>query len=432
MMALRYAVIFSEFYVILIYLLDLKQQRKIWFLNVVILIVFGISDLVLYFQGYSLNWAVRTIIAIFSAILLFVYSLRDVKKMPLMIFCYFFASLITGIVGGMVLIAISVDPSMLISNTLYAPLAEISSLQLLVFLCFVTKKMKLKINTDSLGWKEKIAILFLTAIFGFIFVTFQQMEYTGWNEMITALVMLAGMVALYGIVIYIAKGDRINISESKNRMYEESLRQQKVHYDILRQKEKQTSNFIHDADKLLLPLIGMVEKKELGGDLAQLVENLKNTTAEIKSAVKFKTGSDVIDGQLQFLNHKYRHDQVKFELDGAFPENHRIDVLDMISLFSNLLENAFEAVVKTSENRQVRMRIRPEITSLYVSIENGYQGKLKSRAIGFETTKSDKLNHGIGTRIIDDIVKKYNGNLKTDTKNGKFIAEITFPRTIFK
>jgi len=432
LISLRYVIVSLELYIILIYLLDLKRHRKVWSLNILIFILLVSVDLFLSFQGQSLDWAIRTLVSVFFAVPIIAYSIKDFKKIFLMIYGHLFASLITMIVGGMILTMKSVNTAKLTGDSFHAVLGDFSGLLMLLLMCIVTKKMNLKINVAILGLKEKIAIVFLTAIFGFFFVSFLQMEYTGWSEVITVLVMMSGIVALFGLIVYIAKVDHVFTSENKNKMYEELLLHQEVYDDVLHKKDIQTSKFVHDADKLLLPLAELVKNEELDGELAQLVENLKTTTTEIKSAVKFKTGSNILNSQLQVLIHKYRFDQVEFQLEGVFPENHRISVLDMISLFSNLLENAFEAVVQTNNDRQVRVEIKSETTSLCIRIENDYQGELKSKSIGFETTKTDKRNHGLGTQIIDEVVEKYNGRLKISTENNRFIAEITFPRTIYK
>jgi len=432
LLLLRYLIIFFEVHFILFYLLELKKEKKIWILNTVLFPVLLVLDLLVIHQGLILDWAVYTLIAIFLTIVVLTYSLNTFKKIPIMIFAHLFASLITTIIGGLVMLLISVDPLELTGYSWYALLGELSGIGLLITLCFITKRMKFNIDIDFLGWKEKVIILFLTVIFGFLFVTFQRMEYTGWSELMTALVMLAGIIALFNIIIYTAKETRNRIIERNAKRHVETHKQQEIHYEILRKKEKQTATFIHDADKLLLPLIKMVDAKELTGDLALLVINLQNTTTEIKSAVKYKTGSEFIDGHLQYLLHKYRHAQIEFILIGGLPENHRFDVEDIISLFSNLLENAFEAVAQVNDNKKIEMGIDRKTTDLYIRIENGYQGDLKSKNIGFETTKADKRNHGIGMQVIYDVVEKYNGNLKISTNNNNFIVEITFPRTIYK
>jgi sensor histidine kinase regulating citrate/malate metabolism len=208
--------------------------------------------------------------------------------------------------------------------------------------------------------------------------------------------------------------------------------QQAIHYELLQQKDRQTATFMHDVDKLLLPLVEMIESKQISGDLAQLVGNLKNTITKIKSSIKFKTGSDFVDANLQYLMHKYKTESVRIKIEGILPNNHRMRVTDVVSLFSNLLENAFEAVVKTSDHKVIEMNISANKTSLYIRIKNNYDGKLQPKGVGFETTKIDKRNHGIGFQSVQSIVEKYSGHMKVSTENNEFVVEITFPSTIYK
>lgn len=431
MLTACYAIAFCELYLVSFYLINLKQQKKVWMLNVLIIGILSVVDLIrLDHNGY---YSISTMdIFIYSALAIGVmlYALWSFKGLPVLIFLYIFMYLIGMVATGFVFTIFSIDARTVVENPWYSLLGALLGILLLSIFHYVTQKMNLIINIDSLSWKGKLSILFLIVIFSFYMSSFLHVEEARWNRMVTSFKMLGGIIALYGIIVYISKETSLQLVESRAKRHEESLMQQEIHYELLQQQAEQTSTFIHDANKLLLPLVEMIDSNQLSGELAQLVENLKKTVDEIKSSVKFKTGSDFVDAHLQYLVHRYKNVEIKIK--GTLPTNHIMIVTDVISLFSNLLENAFEAVAKVSHgDKVIEMEICPNTTSLYIKIKNHYEGKLQSKGVGFETTKNSKRNHGIGLQSVQNVVDKYHGRIEISTENNLFIVEITFPRTIY-
>ncbi len=98
------------------------------------------------------------------------------------------------------------------------------------------------------------------------------------------------------------------------------------------------------------------------------------------------------------------------------PEHITVDDIDLISIYTNLFDNAIEACTKLHDNeKQIEIRSRIIHDYLVITIENSYDPQtLKD---DFSTTKKDTHHHGIGTKIIKMITKKYHGQLtvkKTD------------------
>ena len=389
-------------------------------------------DIFLFIQGYELDWAITTLSALIVTIVLISYSFNTIKKIPLILFCHFFSSLLATIGAGIVFLIVPTGVYFIRESFLYINIGEMISVVFLILVVLLTKRNGVEIKIETLSIFDKISIGMISLILGFYIVTFTYVGEGGWPPFVRVVVMFVSMMLLYGVVVYITKVQQIHISVAQNDAYEKYLDQQETHYNLLFQQGVKSAKFVHDAKCLLRPLVDKIECNELDSDLTQLVINLQNTITEINSMVKIKTGSDFIDGHLQFLTHKYADFDLNFKLDGAFPKNLRIEAADMISLFANLLDNAFEAAVKMEVNKKIRMEISADETSLYVKLENSYEGELKEKKIGLKTTKEDKRKHGFGTQIIKTIVEKYSGILKVSFSDNKFITEITFPRTIYK
>ena len=86
-----------------------------------------------------------------------------------------------------------------------------------------------------------------------------------------------------------------------------------------------------------------------------------------------------------------------------------IDDLDLCSLISNMFDNAIDACRKVKENRQIHFSIKKDESNYTFCMKNSIEGSVIQNNPNLITTKKDKHLHGLGTKIIKDIAKKYNG-----------------------
>ena len=99
---------------------------------------------------------------------------------------------------------------------------------------------------------------------------------------------------------------------------------------------------------------------------------------------------------------------------------------EFCSLFSNMLENALEAA-KTSgaEEPKILVRILPQQDYLFIHVENSVNNAVpKQRRLSLATTKEDSRTHGYGTRIIRNLVKKYQGSVQFNMHGGVFTTDV--------
>ena len=68
---------------------------------------------------------------------------------------------------------------------------------------------------------------------------------------------------------------------------------------------------------------------------------------------------------------------------------------------------------------------------LYVSCSNYVgSGMTKKELLRLESSKGDRINHGIGHTIVDRIVKKYDGTIVYNIENDNFIVKAMLNRVI--
>ena len=100
---------------------------------------------------------------------------------------------------------------------------------------------------------------------------------------------------------------------------------------------------------------------------------------------------------------------------------------DLVTILTNILDNAIEAVMKCSEKKIV-FKILKDNDMLIVDSMNPYLGQLPNED-EIVSTKADKKNHGYGLANIRKTVAANNGSCFIETENSIFHITIAIPLT---
>ncbi|MGN1313605.1 MAG: sensor histidine kinase [Lachnospiraceae bacterium] len=98
---------------------------------------------------------------------------------------------------------------------------------------------------------------------------------------------------------------------------------------------------------------------------------------------------------------------------------------DLVTLLTNLLDNAIEACEKISDSSKViKMRFIDEAGKITISVKNPVAVPLQYRGRKLETGKDKKSEHGIGMGNIQSVVEKYQGESIWSCNGGYFTHSI--------
>lgn len=102
---------------------------------------------------------------------------------------------------------------------------------------------------------------------------------------------------------------------------------------------------------------------------------------------------------------------------------------DTYSLFSNIMDNAIEAVerLEDPEKRVVCLTVTARNSFILIHQENYYEGELAFADGLPQTVKEDKRYHGFGMRSIRALTEKYGGDLRLDVQDGVYVLDILLP-----
>lgn len=218
-------------------------------------------------------------------------------------------------------------------------------------------------------------------------------------------------------------------SEMKHRAERETERH------IMEEQLKKSTAFKSVIDAMNIKVHDLkyqIRELERGGNGVEPValRDLTSTVSDYEAFVD--TGNSVVD---TVLNEKYYlclSNKIQFTamFDGKALEF--MDVADVYSLLGNLLDNAIDYVEKVApENRFIRVSCSERVeNTILLRVENYYEGKeLIVDKSGLPITdKEDKFYHGFGVKSIQNVARKYGGDVVFRVEDGLFKAKVLLCR----
>ena len=368
-------------------------------------------------QFLHLLWYVCWLIALF-----FVMMLNYKGTAQQLIFTFVFGLLMDTSVFGFFRLSYDFGWLVLRENTWYSVLAEI----LFMCLCyiayfFVFKKVFKEKNLSSDHISFTIAYILTIVLSMFMRMSLQNVyEYvyqtsTGWIVNFSigfiSIIVLILILLLYSYAVASNEKDVLaGMLDEKERQYLLSAES----IDTINQK-------CHDIKRLLRAF-------EFASD-----EDKEKVKAEMERSISvydssFNTSSPALNTILseKSLYCQSRNIQLSCSADGDLLSF--IDPVDIYILFSNILDNATEAVSNVEENRKViTISVTSKAGYLLIREDNYFSDEIKLVNGIPQTTKREKKYHGYGAKSIRHISEKYGGDVSFQTEDHIFTILISIP-----
>ena len=141
-----------------------------------------------------------------------------------------------------------------------------------------------------------------------------------------------------------------------------------------------------------------------------------------------KTGNEALDVILSSFSLRCQNKNIELTTMADGRGLFFVDEVDMYSLFTNLLDNAFEYEESIpEESRFISLTIKSFNQFIHIHIENAYLGETNLDPIELKTSKKDQLNHGFGIKSMKNIVSKYDGQFDILIADEMFQVDILLP-----
>ncbi|MFI3207000.1 MAG: GHKL domain-containing protein [Clostridia bacterium] len=228
------------------------------------------------------------------------------------------------------------------------------------------------------------------------------------------------------IFIYISyyKNQELNQKYTQSKIELQKEVTDKKFYQLLDEQNKSQQILIHDIKKHLDVIRGLARESS--------ATEIRNYVCQIENTLSARTIVNFCDNHtLNLILGRYygllKQNSVYTNFIIAPYSLNYINSTDITSLFSNLLENAYEATIGL-ENAFVDLSVRYDVEDrkTVIILINNYKTEPKQSKTGEFITNKDK-NHGYGTKSIVKVVDKYHGISKfyTDSSDETFHATIT-------
>ena len=192
--------------------------------------------------------------------------------------------------------------------------------------------------------------------------------------------------------------------------------------DRIQKMYEESRKIKHDLKQCISSVKGHIEEGDYDNAVALLDEILDNRIDSI--SYKKYCDNKVVD---YILNDKYarcKNNGIDFKCM-VLGVVKGIDDIDLCILLGNIIDNAIEAAQK-SQDKYVNIEITVRGT-IFINVENSIKESFLGKKNAFESTKPDKMNHGIGTKSIHGIVEKYSGEVEYEEHGSSITCKVVLP-----
>lgn len=224
---------------------------------------------------------------------------------------------------------------------------------------------------------------------------------------------LFGLSLQYGLLAY--KDER-----EENAKLEYFLQQANRQYETARSNIDLINMKAHDLKHYIQRV------RELSGSGEELRE-MEDAVRQYETTVR--CGNSTLDVLLTDKLYQCNSNQIDFSMMVQGAELGFMSSTDIVSLFSNALENAIECELRVEDagKRCIALTVSRKGGFVCIHVENYCEERLELRDGLPVTTKADKGFHGFGVKSMRYVAEKYGGSIQAGTRKDMFVLNILLP-----
>lgn len=203
--------------------------------------------------------------------------------------------------------------------------------------------------------------------------------------------------------------------ENQTRMY------RSISEDFEKQRKK-----THEYKNQIMCVEALIKKKRYE-ELERYIEVMQEQLREDVDAIH--TNHVIVDA---ILNTKHR-EMLEKNMVFVFRINDLAQIKvrdeDIVTILSNLLNNAIEACEQCKKKRIIKLKMVQEEEFLTISVRNTYGNQILVNKEGLMTSKKEDIQeHGVGVKNIVDTITKYAGSYVINHDDEEFCFSVLIPQ----
>ena len=296
---------------------------------------------------------------------------------------------------------------------------------ILFFLILVIRKKFGKKSMEMMSDTEWLRFLFFPVFtIAVISVMLSVFEHVQTVEQANLLVVIAfGMVGMNIVVFYLIN-DIVEreIKMHENRIFQIQAKNQLEMYRSISENFDNQKRKTHEYKNQISCIESLLDKKQY----SKLEEYVKKIDSSLNSEPDAINTNNVIVNAI--LNTKYQEADAK-GIVFVFRVNDlseiRIDDEDVVTILTNLLNNAIEACEVCEDKKVIKFKFVKEEDRIIIAVKNTYNNDVVYEDGEIKSTKTSNIEeHGVGIKNVLKIIEEYGGSYVIEDNNKEFYFSI--------
>lgn len=216
----------------------------------------------------------------------------------------------------------------------------------------------------------------------------------------------------------------------ENKMIKDNVLKEQNYYKKINEEKDKVRSLHHDIKNHIICIKTLCEDEKTDEILEYINSMEININAYRKLSKDFNTGNMILDSILREKKLICIEKGIDFYVDMDFSKSSFIEMIDICTIFSNLIDNAIEACDKIHVSdipKKITLKSKYIDGFCIILVENTKINEIKKSKNLFLTSKKNSYMHGIGLNNVIKTVEKYFGQINFKYYKNLFIVKIMFP-----
>lgn len=228
-----------------------------------------------------------------------------------------------------------------------------------------------------------------------------------WYNNILVLISFSVDIIYFLLRLFTANSSYFSSYKVHTNTLKKQLSFQLEHYKNYEEQMENFLKFKHDYDKVLSGIANLLVLKDYDS-IKEIVADSSSELSQLNFNYKTYSNNLILDALLNDYAKRFERINAKFS-SFTYINMININELRLIKLFYNILENAYEALLKIENTNDRIINIKTEMLDNYIKLSFVNTTITSVIDENIKTDKLDSINHGFGKTIISDILIDYDG-----------------------
>lgn len=281
----------------------------------------------------------------------------------------------------------------------------------------VTRKKEIQIANAGIYLKQ--AVIPVISIFFLYYFLRDQLNLKEINYQLCYIVIVVFSIINITLYIIYENTEKLYRINYNNMLLNESLKYKETYYQDVEKHQAEIRMIRHNLKNQLLAIGGVLNQE----NLEKAKEEIEIIIHEIvQTEAKNFTRNIEVNALLNAKYTEAAEQQIACEFHVNIPERLGLTSGEIGILLGNALDNAIEACVQCEvDKRKIELTLNYHNGCMMIVITNTTKEMVKNLV----TKKKNAKDHGFGLVSIENIVKKYQGNMNHKCLADNFCLEIT-------